>query len=93
MDEVTIVAVELAVAQLVIPISEHIEDRTFERRENPEEFVRTRASNIASNHDYIERIRFRRPQFSHCHQVMMDVRQCEQSHSSLAPAYHQRLRR
>jgi hypothetical protein len=73
MDEVTIVPIELAVAQFVIPIPEDIEYRALEGRENLEEFVRACAADISCNHDCIERIRYRCSQFLHSRQVVVDV--------------------
>src|SRR5271156_4723861 len=86
MNKMTIVTVRRPITQFVIPVSKYVENRAIERRKNFKEFDRALASNIACDDDCVEGIPFRCSQFSDSHQVMMDVRKCEQSHFSTLPA-------
>src|SRR5258707_2049464 len=82
----------MLVSQFMIPIAIYIHDGAFERRENLEAIGGAGVFDIAANDDRIECIFLQRPQFSDSHQIVVDVRKCEQPHLA-SRGYDTRLRR
>ena len=76
-EQVAVVAVHFFVAERAIPVAEDIKDRALKSCDYPKEFFGGGAADIARDHNRIEGIAFRCPQFSNRGDIVMNVRKRE----------------